>query len=373
MLEQITQMLQDLGPNENPNRLPATHLYNEGWMLRLILHAVQQGHLKGLIDPSENWFSEGQLRSPFGRKKGTPYEKNTHADGVVGNFTTENKTKSAIQLDSDANHFCVYEAKMFSGLSPGTKNAPDYNQAARTVACMAHTLEKADRSPLEMKKVGFFVVAPREQIKKSIFDDAMNADLIREAIEKRIEQFSDEAYKELKEWQSKWFEPLLEKMVQVESLDCIAWEDLIGRLTESQDLISNFYRCCYEQNPQAKLKPTSTSPERSKFYEITEGKLKGKTVVVCFTGSQRSRVYQLGKRQQPFLVSNEHLQPVEEKMAAPHSPQVNWEYQYKDDNDQEFKVKVLNTGPCNSRVIKVDIGQDETSFLVPNHFLEEIK
>ncbi|MFI4847881.1 MAG: hypothetical protein ACIAZJ_02180 [Gimesia chilikensis] len=371
-LKEMLESLNQLGSSENQ---PKTLIYNEGWMLRLILQAAEEGYLPDYFPEEFKWFAEGQLRSPFGRKKGTSYEKNTHADGAVGDITREKGTKSAIKLNSDAKHFCVYEAKMFSGLSPGTKNAPDYNQAARTIACMAHTLEKGEQLPDELETVGFFVIAPQAQINKGMFDAAIDADSIREAVGNRIKQFSDEAYKELETWQKKWFEPLLEKMVQDESLKCIAWEDLINELTQFKDEINKFYGLCLEHSSRQQDPPSTSLPDSGKFYKISEGNRKDQTVIVCFSGARQSRVYQPDKREKSFLVANEYLTPVEveEEMVVPHSPQVNWKYQYKDDKDQGFPVKVLNTGPCNSRVIKVDNSQDETSFLVPNHFLEEIK
>ncbi|KAA0142371.1 hypothetical protein FYZ48_02440 [Gimesia chilikensis] len=374
-LKEMLESLNQLGSSENQ---PETLIYNEGWMLRLILQAAEEGYLPDYFPEKFKWFAEGQLRSPFGRKKGTSYEKNTHADGVVGDITTDDETKSAIELDSNAKHFCVYEAKMFSGLSRGTKNAPDYNQAARTIACMAHTLETAKQPPHKLKSIGFFVIAPQAQINKGMFDAAIDADSIREAVGNRISQFSVDAQVTFMNWQTEWFEPLLEKMVQDESLKCIAWEDLINELTQFKDEINKFYGLCLNYNSRQQDPPSTSLPDSGKFYKISEDKRKDQTVVVCFSGARRSRVYQPGKREKSFLVANECLTPVEveEGMVVPHSPQVNWKYQYKDDKDdkdQAYTVKVLNTGPCNSRVIKVDNSQDETSFLVPNHFLEEIK
>jgi PIN domain nuclease of toxin-antitoxin system len=54
----------------------------------------------------------------------------------------------------------VIEAKMFSNLSRGTKNALEYDQAARNVACMAHTIAKSGIQVDDLKSVGFFVIAP---------------------------------------------------------------------------------------------------------------------------------------------------------------------------------------------------------------------
>lgn len=366
MPEQTLKSLNQLGASENQ---PKTLIYNEGWMLRLILQAAQEGYLPDYFPEKIKWFAEGQLRSPFGRKKGTPYEKNTHADGVVGDITTDNETKSAIELDSNAKHFCVYEAKMFSGLSPGTKNAPGYNQAARTIACMAHTLEKAEQFPHELETVGFFVIAPQAQIKKGIFDDAIDPDSIREAVDNRIAQFSDDAHKVLEEWQRKWFEPLLLKMTDQESLTCIAWEALLEVLSKNQSKyyegINQFYSDCKSHNSTQANTKDSKDIERGKVYKLSD-----KKVQVCFAGHKKSRVFEIGKREKPSLVDNVDLTPIDDQPVSC-SVQVNGVYSFTNEENVPSQVKVLNTGPCNSRVIKVDNSQDETSFLVPNHFLEE--
>lgn len=44
-------------------RMPATVLYNEGWMLRLLLDAGERGLLPGYVGPGQTWFSEAQLRA----------------------------------------------------------------------------------------------------------------------------------------------------------------------------------------------------------------------------------------------------------------------------------------------------------------------
>ena len=44
---------------------------------------------------------------------------------------------------------------MWSKLSPSTTNAPGYDQAARTVACIAETLKRADIKPQQMKRLSF--------------------------------------------------------------------------------------------------------------------------------------------------------------------------------------------------------------------------
>ena len=49
----------------------------------------------------------------------------------------------------DARQFVLLEAKLFNRLSSGVKNAPFFDQAARSVACMAEVLRRADREPVQ--------------------------------------------------------------------------------------------------------------------------------------------------------------------------------------------------------------------------------
>ena len=73
--------------------LPATALFNEGWMLRLVLDwAANHCHPAAIVplrfEDGSTWYSEALLRSRFrSRKRGdTSGEGFTHADGVIGHF-----------------------------------------------------------------------------------------------------------------------------------------------------------------------------------------------------------------------------------------------------------------------------------------------
>jgi len=126
---------------------PPTILYNEGWMLRLILDCfstldVQDHQLK--IPKNCRWYSEALLPSAFlPRNRSDSYgESWTHADGVIGHFKIGEGAKANLVLSPDATHFVVLEAKMFSKLSSGVKHAGYFDQAARNVACIAETMRE---------------------------------------------------------------------------------------------------------------------------------------------------------------------------------------------------------------------------------------
>jgi hypothetical protein len=70
---------------------------------------------------------------------------------------------------------------MFSGLSRGTTRAPEYDQAARNVACLARALAVNRRPLTSHRSLGFWVLAPEKQISADIF-----ACVCRESVEQKI-------------------------------------------------------------------------------------------------------------------------------------------------------------------------------------------
>lgn len=144
--------------------MPPTQLYNEGWMLRLTVDRFASIDLKNephpLAVPSEcRWYSDALLPSAFiAKSRGdSRAESWTHADGVIGHFDIGNGAKGNMTLLTDAKHFVVLEAKMFSKLSAGVKNATYFNQAARNVACMAEVLKHAGRDRQQNSKHSDFM------------------------------------------------------------------------------------------------------------------------------------------------------------------------------------------------------------------------
>src|SRR4030042_4190311 len=125
MLDGIFSLI-NAAESENAN-FPLTLIYNEGWLLRLVLDWYSKHKLLDhplLFQPKATWFSEALLPSPFrARYRGdTRAEARTHADGVVGHFIVGEAGKADIHLKADANQFVVIEAKIHSPLSGGTRN-----------------------------------------------------------------------------------------------------------------------------------------------------------------------------------------------------------------------------------------------------------
>ena len=84
-------------------------------------------------------------------------EARTHADGVLGHFAIGDPGTAALSLTPGARQLVVFEAKLFARLSAGVRNAPYYDQAARTIACMAETLCRAEIAPDNMTDLAFIL------------------------------------------------------------------------------------------------------------------------------------------------------------------------------------------------------------------------
>ena len=102
-------------------------------------------------------------------------ERHTQADGVIGHVRVGgDETLTNITLRPDATQFIVTEAKLFAPLKKGVKALPNFDQAARSVACMAQVLSNAHRLPRDFSSLGFFVLAPRQKIDARKFSPALS-------------------------------------------------------------------------------------------------------------------------------------------------------------------------------------------------------
>lgn len=248
ILEKIQSMLRSC--NSAESRFPPTELYNEGWLLRIFLdwfseHQVE-GHVLSFADGAR-WYSEARLTSAFlpRHRSGDPLgETHTHADGVIGHFEIGSDGRTDLSLRSDATQFVVLEAKMFSKLSCGVTHAPDYDQAARTVACMAEAITETEPSPRGLRSVGFYVLAPREQIDKGTFGSLVMSESIEGKVRDRVAQYGGKK----DQWLDKNFLPFLNRV----NLGCKSWEEIINAVSENDPTsgreISQFYEACLKWN-----------------------------------------------------------------------------------------------------------------------------
>jgi hypothetical protein len=234
---------------------PATLLYNESWMLRLVLSAEAR-RIRCLPEPFEpdaRWFSEARLYTPFAaRSRGDSLaETATHADGVIGHFEIGRESRAGLHLTPNATQFVVVEAKMFSPLSAGTKRAVGYDQAARNVACLAWTVQKANRPVQSFRSLAFWVLAPETQIAQDLLP-CVHRDSVQRKIEERLAQYEEEWQERVLEpWSRNWLRPLLDRL----QLKCVSWEQVISSVERGDPAfgaaLREFYLRCVRFNSPA--------------------------------------------------------------------------------------------------------------------------
>jgi hypothetical protein len=240
---------------------PPTELYNEDWLLRIILdwfthHGDDRYPLSPL--PGARWFSQAWLPSPFmSRYRGDRLaEARTHADGVLGHFVIGDPGTAALSLTPGARQLVVLEAKLFARLSAGVRNAPYYDQAARSIACVAETLRRAEIAPEEMEDLAFILLAPQARLDDGIFAWDLALDAIRRKVRRRVEDYAGER----DSWFREWFEPTWRRL-EVRSL---SWEDLVETIAfhspEDGHLIDSFYGQCLRFNRPRTRGPQPRAP-----------------------------------------------------------------------------------------------------------------
>jgi hypothetical protein len=236
----VAEILLSAGQQSSPLR--PTELYNEGWMLRLLLdwsarYAIPSHPFFFL--PGARWCSEALLHSQFlPRFRGDPLSESwTHADGVIGHFAIGSSGRGDLALDPEALQLVVVEAKLYSPLSARTKNAGAFDQAARSVACLAELLRRAQRQPQTLNQLAFYLVAPQAQIESGLFGSFLTPESLRAKVQERIRPYEGDKDR----WYSEWFEPTL-KTARVQSL---AWEAL---LPADEPQYQAFYQKCLEFN-----------------------------------------------------------------------------------------------------------------------------
>lgn len=236
------------------NNFPPTQIFNEGWLLRILLECHHRGHESFPFKKmkNSNWFSEAQLSTPFkARFPGDPLsEKRTHIDGVYGQFSIRSDTKSGFMLIPDTTQFIIIEAKIFSPLSTGVKNDSNYDQAARTVACMAKTIEESRINIEDLKSAGFYVTAPQSQLDKGVFDEKIEKNSIKRKVSARIHGYTEDEdhHSKLMNWYREYFEPTLDSI----KIDTLSYENMINNIQNidqvTKERIQQYYQYCLDYN-----------------------------------------------------------------------------------------------------------------------------
>ena len=247
MLDRVGELLARCGSDATV--LPPTELYNEGWMLRLVLDWFDQhrglSHELGFHSGSK-WYSEALLAPAFlpENRGDARAESFTHADGIVGHFAIRPGERAEAEVLPDAQQLKVIEAKLGSALSSGVKNAPDYDQAARNVACMANMLAKQRVSPTSLNELAFYVVAPQAQIEAGVFGDLVGKASVHRKVAARVQQYGGSRDR----WFREAFEPFLDRL----DLGLLSWESILSGIAaqESANALLDFYGLCLRFNSQ---------------------------------------------------------------------------------------------------------------------------
>ncbi|MEN6537166.1 MAG: hypothetical protein ABFD89_26150 [Bryobacteraceae bacterium] len=243
-LRQVFALLESASSPKS--KIPPTLLYNEGWLLRLVLSVAEKGVpcLPFQFLEGATWFSEALLCSAFlPRYRGDQLAESwTHADGIVGHFRFSPDSKAGMTLDANGSQLVVLEAKIFSGLSRGTKRAPDFDQAARNVACIADALRRSGRSVDQWTSLAFCLLAPRAQIQSGIFAQQLSKESMAERIASRVGAYEADSRVRLDEWHAAWVIPLL-KTIQIH---CIDWESVIQKICEHDEYLGQGIQRFYD-------------------------------------------------------------------------------------------------------------------------------
>jgi hypothetical protein len=241
-LRLLTELIEGFDPAK-PNFRP-TELYNESWLVKLVLHQASTIHDPdfpiGFL-PQSTWFSEALLPSAFeARFRGDPLsESRTNADAVVGHIAVGTQAKADLDLSPAVKQFTVVEAKVGSPLSSGTSNAKYFDQAARNVACMAEVLGRAELDPSGLDRVDFVVLAPRDSISKGTFAEEMTAASIWAKVRKRVSEYDGA----LDLWFESRFKPLMARV----KLHSLSWEEAIEWIAANSPSVRRDLETFYDQ------------------------------------------------------------------------------------------------------------------------------
>ena len=228
---------------------PPSTLFGEHWLLRVVVDWFERhggDRYPMSPGPGARWFSEAWLPSAFlPRYRGDALgESRTHADAAVGHFRIGDPGTSGLTLADEARQFVLIEAKLFNRLSSGVKNAPSFDQAARSVACMAEVLRRSAREPSAMDDLAFLVLAPQGRIDDGVFARDTAAEAIRAKVRRRVEAYAGGR----DAWLADWFEPTLDRV----DVRCLAWEEVIETIAfhdpATGQAIDSFYGKCLHFN-----------------------------------------------------------------------------------------------------------------------------
>ena len=214
-----------------------TIIYNEGWMIRLLVieSMIEQLKIKGIdfeMLATKNWSSETLITSPFVETKENR-EGYTHADIILGDFSVKFDERGEVILNDSAKILGIIEAKMGSNLSQGTSNAKDYNQASRNICCLSYVTRESPDC-----EIFFVVAAPKETIDKYEIENQIKREKILTQIKERFQHSKEE------------YLPKIQEQVEKCKILAISYKEWIDQIKdpEVKKILEDFYAECLSHN-----------------------------------------------------------------------------------------------------------------------------
>ena len=339
------------------DNLLKTELYNEGWMLRLVLYwfhktkyTFETDNYKISMKEGVHWFSEGRLESPFKKDKELGIKKNegyTRADGIYGNIVLGGNGYSDIKLADNCKQFIVTEAKIFSEYSEGITKIKNYNQAARNIACMYKIVENSGQSYHKIEEIAFYTLLPKSQIEKKTFKEYTKVEHIKKTIENRIKPYNGKM--------KKWFDSFSDFLNKIK-IELISWEDIIDFIKNNdQDqeygkMLSVFYKNCLNYNkPRRNSKSNMTKSNNGRGVSLIYCREINEHSFVHFSwsgNSARIRDYISDIQVNKSVFSTDEIRNKDIKKEIPHSiserkdlSNIKWWYEYIQKINKENDIK----------------------------------
>ena len=120
---------------------------------------------------------------------------------------------------------------------------------------MAEVLYRANQQPDDMSSLGFFVIAPEEQILNGTFARKVASESIRDKVFRRVAEFPLVEREFKNAWYQDWFLPVLDKI----KIGAISWEATIDLIRTKDPAfgsdLSKFYVDCLRFNQLQEREP----------------------------------------------------------------------------------------------------------------------
>jgi len=260
MLKEINEII-ELTDNEKKRMIPPKLIYNENYLLRLIMYWFLKKNRFIINSDSDRkickafqfiddarCYTQATLESPFKSAikggKDTLAEPSSVVSGVVGHFKVlYGKRKERVTLLPEASQFIVLETTMIKPLKKGNKSFKKYHQIARDIGCMIQSLSHLD--DVFLKHIGLYVIAPEATLKLETFKTFTYKQNIEELMLMRLEPYGDDEEKLA-------FLDLFKKVFQRIDMDSISFEDIIDFIKKNDNTfgedLTDFYDNCLLYN-----------------------------------------------------------------------------------------------------------------------------